>query len=162
MFLETKAQKLECLPLTTRRGVTQSGRLPRASSRLRVLHFMKGPWFHTQLEWHPDLKERKGLPAGYCSDICGKSASSSEFGTVHEWLHTVKVSLLDDHCPVKYKVCLVAHWLLGKVSGNAVSSLTPCGAEGTEPTVRFLSGRHHPKSSSVALSITEVLSPPTP
>lgn len=41
----------------------QSGRLPRASSGLHVLHFMKGPWSHTQLEWNPDLKESKSLPA---------------------------------------------------------------------------------------------------
>lgn len=136
MFLETKAQKTECLPLMTRRGVTQSGRLPRASSQLHALHFMKGPWFHTQLEWNPDLKESKVLPTGYCSDICGQSASSSAFGTVHEWLHTVKGSLLDDHCPVKYKVCLVAYWLLGKVAGNAVSS-HPVGRRALSPLFAF-------------------------
>lgn len=68
----------------------------------------------------------------------------------------MKESLLDDHCPVKYKVCLVADWLLGKVTGNTVSSLTPCGAEGTEPIVRFVSGKDQIKSWSLGLDITEV------
>lgn len=116
-----------------------------------VLHFIKSPWFHTQLEWNPDLKESKGLPAGHCSDICGQSASSCVFGTVHEWLHTVKVSLLDDHCLSNTRY---AWWLTG-FWGRCLETLSPHvhpggGAEGTKSTVRFLSGRDQTKSWSLA------------
>lgn len=77
--------------------------------------FHEGSLAHMPLEWKPDLKGSQGLPAGYYSDICGQSSASSVFGPAHKWLHTKKISLLTDRCPVKSTICFRACWALGKL-----------------------------------------------
>lgn len=136
MFLETKAQELERLP--RRRSVTQSGRQPQASSQL---HFMKGLWASMPLEWKPDLKGSRACQLGTVQTSVDNQQPPLYSALSQVLLHTKKVSLFPDCCPVRSTGCFTACWALGKADGSLEHHLNPCRMEGTGPTTYFLSGK---------------------